>query len=275
MAKQREPGADRSFVVTGGGRGVGRAIVERLLGEQDAVVVLERDPAALTWLETHPASARLVPITGDAADERVAERAADLAQEAGTFSGWVNNAAVFRDASLHTDGSGAVLELIAQNFNPAVVGCGVAVRRFLAQDTLARDTLTQGTGGAIVNVSSHQAQRAVPGALPYATAKAALEGLTRALAVDYGPFGIRVNAVALGSITTERYKAFLAQQEPPEAERLEEEMRLLHPLGRVGQPAEVAAAVAYLLSEDSSFISGVTLPVDGGRAVRGRDPEEH
>lgn len=265
MAKQREHSASRSFVVTGGGRGVGRAIVERLLGEQDAVVVLEHDPAALTWLETHPASARLVPITGDAADERVAERAADLAREVGTFSGWVNNAAVFRDASLHEDGAGAVLELIARNFNPAVVGCGVAVRRFL----------TQGAGGSIVNVSSHQATRAVPGALPYATAKAALEGLTRALAVDYGPFGIRVNAVALGSITTERYEAFLAQQEPPEAERLEEEMRLLHPLGRVGRPAEVAAAVAYLLSEDSSFISGVTLPVDGGRAVRGRDPEEH
>lgn len=267
--KQHGRPSSRSFVVTGGGRGVGRAIVERLLGEQDAVVVLEHDPAALAWLGSHPASARLIPVTGDAADETVSERAADLAQEAGTFTGWVNNAAVFRDASLHTDGAGAVLGLIALNFNPAVVGCGVAVRRFLAQGTLA-----QGTGGAIVNVSSHQASRAVPGALPYATAKAATEGLTRALAVDYGPFGIRVNAVALGSVTTERYEAFLAQQEPPEAERLEDEMRLLHPLGRVGRPAEVAAAVAYLLSADSSFISGVTLPVDGGRSVRGRDPEE-
>ncbi len=269
MSEQPGLAPTRSFVVTGGGRGVGRAIVERLLGERDAVVVLEHDPATLAWLETHPASTRLVPVTGDAADERVAERAADLAQEAGTFSGWVNNAAVFRDASLHEDGAGAVLELIGLNFNPAVVGCGVAVRRFLAQNTLA-----QGAGGAIVNVSSHQAQRAVPGALPYATAKAALEGLTRALAVDYGPFGIRVNTVALGSITTERYEAFLGQQGPSKAERLEEEMRLLHPLGRVGRPEEVAAAVAYLLSEDSSFISGGTLPVDGGRAVRGRDPEE-
>jgi len=66
-----------------------------------------------------------------------------------------------------------------------------------------RAFLAAGTGGAIVNVSSHQAQRGVRGALPYATAKAAIEGLTRALAVDYGPRGIRVNAVALGSITTE------------------------------------------------------------------------
>ena len=254
----------RSFVVTGGGRGIGRAIVERLLGEQDTVVILDFDPAALSWVEKHPASSRLITLAGDAADEAVAEQAADLAQAAGTFGGWVNNAAVFRDASLHADGPRAVLDLIALNLNPAVVGCGVAVRQFLEQ----------GTGGAIVNISSHQANRAVPGALPYATAKAATEGLTRALAVDYGPFNIRVNTVALGSIITERYKAFLTQQEPSVAAEIEEEMRLLHPLGRVGKPEEVAATVAYLLSDDASFISGVTLPVDGGRSARGRDPEE-
>ena len=254
----------RSFVVTGGGQGVGRAVVERLLGEQDTVVILEFDPAALTWTETHPANSRLIPLVGDAADEAVAEQAADLARAAGTFKGWVNNAAVFRDASLHTDGPGAVLELIALNLNPAVVGCGVAIRHFIQQ----------GAGGAIVNVSSHQANRAVPGALPYATAKAATEGLTRALAVDYGPFNIRVNTVALGSVTTERYEQFLRQQEPETAAQIEGEMRLLHPLGRVGQPEEVAATVAYLLSDEASFVSGVTLPIDGGRSARGRDPEE-
>jgi len=123
-------------------------------------------------------------------------------------------------------------------------------------------------------VSSHQAQRAIRGALPYVTAKAAVEGLTRALAVDYGPRGVRVNTVALGSISTERYAAFLGRQQPAAAERIEEEMRLLHPVGRVGRPEEVAAAVAYLLSEDASFINGATVPVDGGRSVSGRDPEE-
>jgi NAD(P)-dependent dehydrogenase (short-subunit alcohol dehydrogenase family) len=255
----------RSYVVTGGGRGIGRALVERLLGDTDNVVAIELDPAALTWTDSHPAGPRVIAVVGDAADEAVAEQAADLAQAAGTLAGWVNNAAVFRDASIHSAPTREVLDLIAQNLNPAVVGCATAVRRFLAA----------GTGGAIVNVSSHQARRAVPGALPYATAKAAIEGLTRALAVDYGPRGVRVNAVALGSISTERYEVFLSQQEPAEAEQIEEEMRLLHPIGRVGRPEEVAAAVAHLLSDDASFINGATVPVDGGRSVLGRDPEAH
>lgn len=151
-----------------------------------------------------------------------------------------------------TDGSQAVLKLIALNLGPAVVGSGVAVRRFLGQ----------GTGGAIVNISSHQASRAVLGALPYATAKAAVEGLTRALAVDYGPYNVRVNTVALDSITTECYERFLEQQKPSLAAQTEQEMRRLHPLGRVGRAEEVAATVAYLLSDEASFISGVTLPVE-------------
>ena len=248
----------RSYVVTGGGRGIGRALVELLLRDTDTVVAIELDPAALAWTDSHPAGPRVIAVVGDAADEVVAEQAADLAQAAGTLAGWVNNAAVFPDASIHSAPTREVLALIALNLNPAVVGCATAIRRFLAA----------GTEGAIVNVYSHQARRAVPGALPYVTAKAATEGLTRALAVDYGQRGIRVNAVALGSITTERYEVSLGQQEPEEAERIEEEMRLLHPIGRVGTPQDMAGIAVFLASDESAFATGSHFHVDGGISVR-------
>jgi NAD(P)-dependent dehydrogenase (short-subunit alcohol dehydrogenase family) len=149
--------------------GVGRAIVERLAAAFDAFVVLiELDPSSTEWIGDHPARARLASVAGDAADPSVTASAADAAEAEGRLAGWVNNAAVFRDAALHDTPVGEVINLVGLNVNPAVVGSATAVQRMIAA----------GAGGVIVNVSSHQATRAVRGARAYVTAKSAIEGLT-------------------------------------------------------------------------------------------------
>ena len=105
----------RSYVVTGAGRGVGRAIADRLLRDGDVVVALELDPAEVTWIPDHPAGARITAVLGSASDLAAAERAADAAdaaEQVGPLSGWVNNAAVFRDAALHTDSPDDIIGLI-------------------------------------------------------------------------------------------------------------------------------------------------------------------
>ncbi|RXZ72989.1 SDR family NAD(P)-dependent oxidoreductase [Agromyces albus] len=239
-----------SYVVTGGLGGVGRAIVDRL-AEAGHVVIID------TGMATHlPESVQLV--SGSAADPEVAAEAARRAEDAGDLVGWVNNAAIFRDAGLLNADARDILELITANLAMAVTGCHAAVRHFVEHRR----------NGAIVNVSSHQAQRPVRGALPYATAKAAIEGLTRAVAVDHGPAGIRANVVALGSIATERYESLRAAHPEVDAQ-----MASLHPLGRVGSVREVADVVAFLLSGAAGFVNGAVIPVDGGRSVLGPDPE--
>ena len=248
-------------VVTGGGQGIGRAIAERLLADGASVVVLEARADDLDWTAAY--ADRVAVVTGDAGDDEVARQAASVAGSLGGLSGWVNNAAVFRDAWLHEAGGAETAELVRRNLQPALAGAAAAVA----------ELRRAGTGGSVVNVSSHQAQRPVRGALPYATAKAAVEGLTRALAVDYGPDGIRVNAVALGSIVTARYAELLAAESAERRLRITEQVASLHPLGRAGEAAEVADVVAYLLSDQSRYVTGAVIPVDGGRSVLGQDPE--
>jgi NAD(P)-dependent dehydrogenase (short-subunit alcohol dehydrogenase family) len=254
-----------SYVVTGGGRGIGKVIVQQLLSDaNNLVVVIERDHSSIKWIKNYPDKSRVSIVLGDVAEENVADQAADQAQKIGRLIGWVNNAAVFNDLAIHSCKVSELINAIEENLNLALVGCATAIKCYLRTKT----------SGSIVNISSHQAQRPVRGSLPYSTAKAAIEGLTRALAVDYGPLGIRINAVALGSITTERFEKYISEQTRKEVERIQSQIRRIHPLGRIGQPEEVAKVVNFLLSSDASFINGAVIPVDGGRSVIGFDPEE-
>lgn len=140
---------DEPLAVTGAARGVGRAIAEHLTRDGH-VVALDRDGEALAWTEQR---ADIDGVAGDGMDEAALTEAVDRAARAGTLSGWVNNAAVFRDAALHDTPVADVLELITANLGPAVAGSAAAIRR----------SLEDGTAGAVVNVSSHRAQRAEPG----------------------------------------------------------------------------------------------------------------
>ena len=227
-------------LVTGADTGIGNAIARRLVADGWALGFATRDDEddACAAYEQVAAHGRAHWVVGDLSDTDAPRRMVDEATEAlGPLNGLVNN------AGLST--ARPVLELTADDFDRTFA---VDVRAaFLLSQAFARQA---SDGASIVNITSVHELVPRPGFTVYAAAKAALGMLTRGLALELAP-RLRANAVAPGAIATERNE---------EADALTPEI----PLGRPGSPEEIAAAVAWLLSEEASYVTGATLLVDGG-----------
>jgi NAD(P)-dependent dehydrogenase (short-subunit alcohol dehydrogenase family) len=241
-------------IVTGAAMGAGRAIAERLLADGYVVVGVDWNAEALA-ATADELGASFAPLRGDVGEWATHELAADAAELRGRLAVWVNNAGIDIQGGAHeVDPAGIERGLRVLQLGP-MYGTAVAVRRMLP----AR-------AGSIVNVSSIQGIKAFPRYYVYGVAKAAVIALSRSVAVDYGPYGIRCNAVLPGTIETPMLDEVLPPGVPRE-EALRREAELA-PLGRIAQASEIADAVAYLASDASSYVTGTELVVDGGSVAR-------
>ena len=246
----------KSAVVTGAAKGIGRAIVEEILGTTNAHVVGIDIQGELLHELAASSDGQLEPLVGDVTRWETHLEAADRAAAVAPLEWWVNNAGTDVFGAAHEIGPDDIDRGLRTNQLAPMYGTAVAVRRMLA-----------GRQGSIVNISSIQGIAAFPGYFAYQAAKAAIIMFSKGVAMDYGPQGIRCNVVCPGTIATSMYYDGLSDDPERRSEQIALEERLA-PLGRVGTPAEVAKAVTFLLSNAGSFITGATLVVDGGATTR-------
>lgn len=242
---------DQVVIVTGGASGIGRACAEASAAEGAAVVVGDIDAAggaaAIAGIEARGGRARFVPT--DVGDGAQAERLVAQTLEAfGRLDVLINNAGIIKTADF--------LEISEADFD-AVLRVNLK-GVFLVGQAAARAMVTQGRG-AIVNMSSANAVVAIPNQVPYVTSKGAVNQLTKVMALALADKGVRVNAIGPGSILTELLKVVMHD----DAAR----QRILSrtPMGRCGEPAEVARVALFLASDDASYITGQCIYPDGGR----------
>lgn len=253
---------DRCVVVVGaGGGGIGTAICAALAAAGARVVAVDRDAERLAQAEAAAlaAGAACNAVVADAGDREQVEALVARAQASwGPLFGLVNVVGGLpreRFESLLRYSDENLAALLDSNLRCA----------FLASQVVARALERQASGGSIVQMASIAALQAMPFGAGYALAKAALLSLTRTMALEWGPLGIRVNAVAPGTVRVPRGDP----GEDPERDRA------ALPLGRRGVPGDVAGAVLFLLSELSSWITGQTLVVDGGASIKPCTLDEH
>jgi len=239
-------------VVTGAARGIGRAVAERFAAEGAKVVLSDvLEPEGETAAGAiRDAGGEAVFVASDAgAKAAVDDLVATTVERFGRLDCAVANAAIVR--------AGDFLELSEEDFDESIrVNLKGA---FLLGQAAARQMKAQGEGGTIVNMSSVNAVLAIPAIAPYVVAKGGLAQLTKVEALALAPFGIRANAIGPGSIGTEMVRQV---NDDPAKQRA---MLSRTPMGRLGEPEEIASIAVFLATEDSAYMTGQTLYADGGR----------
>ena len=237
--------------VTGGGSGIGAATAQRLAEEGATVVVCgrRREPLDAVVAGIVAAGGKAEAVVADVSDEAGFTAALEAAaQRHGRLDVLVNNAMAYTWGSIEEMSTADWHANFATSVDGTFWGTRTAMR------------LMKGKGGAIVNVSSICGQLGTPWMAGYSAAKAAIDNFSRAAAAEGAPHGIRVNVVIPAVVETPATAGMLAD----EASRRNTEK--LIPMGRVGQPEELANAILFLASDEASYITGASLPVDGGRS---------
>ena len=243
----------KSAVITGAAFGIGRATAEHFAREGARLTLTDVQGEPLLELaeELRRADAEVETVIGDVSVEGDARRMIEAATDRfGRLDVLVANAGIIP--------LGDATEMTAAGWDEVMAIDG---RGMFLTCKFAIEAMLPTGGGAIVCLSSISGLAGQKRQAAYGPAKFIATGLTKHLAVEWADQGIRVNAVAPGTIRTERVKRL--PDEPGGAEYLAEVQRM-HPMGRLGEPAEVAGAIAFLASDEASFITGVVLPVDGG-----------
>jgi NAD(P)-dependent dehydrogenase (short-subunit alcohol dehydrogenase family) len=245
----------RSAFVTGGARGIGRATVERLASEGARVAFCDVDSDVGEQAAAEIGQGVRFFACDIADEQQVGDAISQARGELGDITVLVNNAGVNANFDLTTMTTDEWDRFMAVDLRAAWLTAKYAVPAMQAAG-----------GGAIVNVSSMHGFVTMKGFFPYAAAKAGLLGLTRSMALDYGDHAIRVNAVCPGFIRTRLVQDSIDLNPDPVA--AEAAMVRGVALQRMAEAAEVAAAIAFLASDDASYITGASLMVDGGLTAR-------